>query len=497
MSLSLYARLRHRYGPRPTDVSRRALMKTSLAAGAGLLLSSGCSAPSRRVTPAGHGKRVAIVGAGFAGLACAHELRAAGYDVRLFEARTRLGGRVLSFRDLVPGKTVEGGGELIGRNHPTWLAYADRFGLSFLDVTDDESLDYPVMLNGKHLDHAAAKALYEDMDKAFLRMVADARAVDADRPWLTPAAAALDRRPTSAWVESLACSPLCRHAVATLMTANNGVPADGQSYLGNLAQVKGGGLEDYFTESESLRCRGGNQQLALKLAEAVGHRRISLGTPVRAIDVRDDRVVLTTDGDDVTEADDVVLAIPPALWRRIRINPELPPGLAPQLGASVKYLLATREPFWQGLNLSPWALTDGDVHLTWDATDGQPGPGACLTAFSSAASAERCRAAVLPFDRNARYLYELCKLYPGLRDQVTATRFMDWPGTPWTQAGYACPAPGQVTAQGPILHAGLGRLHFAGEHTCYAFVGYMEGALRSGVTLARRLAQRDALVKAL
>jgi monoamine oxidase len=45
---------------------------------------------------------------------------------------------------------------------------------------------------------------------------------------------------------------------------------------------------------------------------------------------------------------------------------------------------------------------------------------------------------------------------------------------------------------GPILHAGLGRLHFAGEHACYKFVGYMEGALNSGVSVAKRIAARDA-----
>ena len=38
-------------------------------------------------------------------------------------------------------------------------------------------------------------------------------------------------------------------------------------------------------------------------------------------------------------------------------------------------------------------------------------------------------------------------------------------------------------------------MHFAGEHTCYAFVGYMEGALNSGASLARRLAQRDGVAK--
>jgi monoamine oxidase len=52
-----------------------------------------------------------------------------------------------------------------------------------------------------------------------------------------------------------------------------------------------------------------------------------------------------------------------------------------------------------------------------------------------------------------------------------------------------------VTTQGPTLYEGIGRLHFAGEHTSYAFMGYMEGALHSGAAVARRLAARDGLVK--
>ena len=71
-------------------------------------------------------------------------------------------------------------------------------------------------------------------------------------------------------------------------------------------------------------------------------------------------------------------------------------------------------------------------------------------------------------------------------------RFMNWPNEMWTGAGYSFPSPGQVTAVGPLLQRGLGRLHFAGEHACYKFVGYMEGALNSGVSLAAEMAARDA-----
>jgi monoamine oxidase len=72
---------------------------------------------------------------------------------------------------------------------------------------------------------------------------------------------------------------------------------------------------------------------------------------------------------------------------------------------------------------------------------------------------------------------------------------MDWPGDTWAKASYAFPAPGQVTAQGPTLYDGVGRLHFSGEYTSYAFMGYMEGALNSGAAVAKRIATTDGVIK--
>ena len=37
------------------------------------------------------------------------------------------------------------------------------------------------------------------------------------------------------------------------------------------------------------------------------------------------------------------------------------------------------------------------------------------------------------------------------------------------------------------------KIHFVGEHTCYAFTGYVEGALQSGYRLARKLIFRDGI----
>ncbi|HKB37511.1 MAG TPA: NAD(P)/FAD-dependent oxidoreductase [Gemmataceae bacterium] len=486
---SLYSLLNARFG-RPVSLEdRRRALKITLAASAGLLLSGPAYAFSRRA-----GKRVVVVGGGFSGLACGHELSAAGYDVTVLEARNRLGGRILSFKDFINGRNIEGGGELIGSNHPAWVAYAKKFDLEFLDVSEDEGLDLPIVLNGKLLSMEDSKKLWDDLEAAHAFMNEDAKAVDEDEPWKTPNAAVLDRRSLKDWIDGLQVSDTCKIGLAIENAANNGQAVDKQSYLGQLAQIKGGGIEKYWTDSEVYRCKGGNQQLAFKLAETLKDRVI-LGLPVTAIAPKGDGAVVTCKDGRTLECDDVVLAIPPTTWKKIDLKGGIPGALSPQMGINVKYLSHVKRRFWADKKLSQYGLTDADVAMTWDGTDGQEGDApACLSVFAGGPAAERARARDAD-GRKAEYAKELEMLFPGYGENVVDTRFMDWPSEQWTGAGYSFPAPGQVTTVGPLLARGLGRIHFAGEHCCYKFVGYMEGALQSGIAVAKRLSTRDGLVK--
>lgn len=485
---NIYSQLHRRYGKKD-GISRREMIRRSLAAAGALLISDRVGF----ALPQGSSGRVVVIGAGFSGLAAAYELGRAGYDVTVVEARNRVGGRVISFSDLVPGRHIEGGGELIGSNHPAWVGYAKQFGLEFLDVGEEDA-EFPIVLNGKRLTADESEALWEEMEKAFATIYADAAKVDADRPWTAPNAEALDRRTLASWIDGIDTTPVGKAALHTMMTADNGVVTDWQSYLANLAMVKGGGLEKYWTDSEVFRCRGGNQQLATKLASAIGAGKVRTRMPVRALDVTDTTVRVTLADGTTLEAEHVVLTAPPSTWNRIAIDPALPPGLIPQMGTNVKFLLGLNGPVWRKTELAPDLFSDGPVNMTWHGTEGQKGAGEGLVAFSGGPSAEICR------DWGARrvenYLTELGTVYKGIRASYTGkARFMDWPGDAWTKASYSFPAPGQVTAQGPTLHDGIGRLHFAGEYASYAFMGFMEGALHSGAAVAKRIATKDGVIK--
>ncbi|MEZ6015804.1 MAG: NAD(P)/FAD-dependent oxidoreductase [Planctomycetota bacterium] len=495
MTRSLYRRL-SRSVTQPAELASRRQFLAASSAALGATLLSSCNLPGRRYGPST--KRVVVVGGGFAGLAAAYELEAAGYDVTLVEASSKVGGRVRTTTEFVPGRVVEVGAELIGSNHPTWMTYKDRFGLEMLELSESETWEQPVLLDGQRLTREDAAALLGEMDEVFNANIGPlADTVNADEPWLTPDAKALDQRTTAEWIAGLECSDRCKRALTIEFTSNNGQDTTRQSFLGNLAQVKGHGTaESYRDESEVYRCLGGNQQLAFKLADTLKSK--VLGLPVRTIDYAQKSVVVTCNDGRTIECDDVVLAVPPSVWSRIDFKPGLPASLTPQMGLNVKWFAQLKSRFWQASEQEQYALNDGMVHMTWDGTDEQGGgeDDIVFVAFSGGPSAARARA-LRGAEQKEAYVRELEALYPGFRAALSGkTFFMDWPGEAWAQASYSFPAPGQVTSHGPVMHQGLaGRLHFAGEHTSYRFVGYMEGALYSGAYLARRMAIRDGLVK--
>lgn len=506
MSRSMYSILNARYGKVASPMERRQFLKATLAASAGLLLST---TPGLARLGRDSKKRIVVIGAGFSGLACAHELHAAGYDVTVLEARNRIGGRVLSFNaanknEYIKGRNIEGGAELIGSNHPAWVNYAEKFKLEWLDVTEDEGeAQFPVVIDGKLLSYEEGGKLWEELDASLNKFNELAASVPEDEPWTAPGAAGLDAQNTAAWIEKLDVSPLCKRAMWINQTSDNGQDAGKQSLLGQLACIKGGGLEKYWKESEVYRCKGGNDQLSRLLAAGLGSGRLTLELPATEIAVKGQNVVVTARDGRTIECDDVVLAVPPPTWKKISFNPALPGAMNPQMGLNTKWLAHVKSRFWEKNDpkLSQYALSDGLVQQTWDATDAQgavddSNGGACMTGFSGGPMVEKALA-MGKEEREAAFSAQYEVFYPGFKDHKVATRYMNWPKEDWTGASYSFPAPGQVTTVGPLMaraHMG-GKLHIAGEHTCYKFVGYMEGALSSGVAVAKRLAKRDGVAK--
>jgi monoamine oxidase len=402
-------------------------------------------------------------------------------------------------KDFIDGAVVEKGGEFIGLNHPHWQAYAELFDLSlreWLEASDE--LAYPLLMDGELVSDDAAEVIYGEMDAMIAQITEEARAIDVERPWMSPDAEALDAMSVVDRLALFDVSELGRRFFATTLSTPVGVPADQMSYLAVLVNVKAGGLEAYWTDSETHVCVGGSQSLAERLADEIGRSYVHLGRDVAAIRIDGGAVTVECLDGSVFEGDDVILAIPPSTWARLDIAPALPADLAPQMGLVTKYFAKVDSRFWEPDAVSEFAQSNGPVSSTWDATNSQTGLSQfAFVAFSGGEAAAACQQAAAG-DADAFYATEIGKLYPQFGDHFVEGTFVDWSKEIHTNAGYSFPSPGQVTELYPRLLGGphAGRLHFAGEHMSLAFNGFMEGALESGARVAADLAGRDGLVAA-
>jgi monoamine oxidase len=387
--------------------------------------------------------RVAVVGAGLAGLAAADELLRSGAEVVVLEARDRVGGRVWS-RELENGAVVEMGAEFILPGNDLLRETAGRLGLELADKG---------MRYGRREPRGGAPV--------------DPAALESALAGLEGALAQLGDRELSAGelLDGLDIDPAAREAI----TAR--VEVSAAASLSDVEARALGGVA-HIDDEPSPSVAGGNQRLASGLAAGLGDA-VELGSPVRAIHWGDERVTVGTDGGEV-EADGCVIAVPGSVLGAIAFEPALPDELAAAIasvgyGRAAKLFVPLRAPAPASAVLSV-----PERYWTWTATDGSGEVQPVVSAFAgSPAALDGLRVR----DGGDRWVRSLAALRPDLdldpEDSVLST----WDDDQWVGAAYSVRVPDAVTT---ALTRRWGALAFAGEHTAGEYHGLMEGALRSG-----------------
>jgi len=430
---------------------------------------------------------VAIVGAGFAGCAAAFVADLLGFEVTVYEASGRVGGRVRSSQTVVSGRILELGAELIGLNHPVCIAAADLLGFALSVVTPEDDyagawLQSPLILGGQSYDQQAQAQLYDGAQTVYDDWIEAAAIVtDPWAPWLAPNAPALDAQSLAQNIPAGTPADVAAF-IAVDFELNNTTPIAGQSWLANLAQIQAGGGEDFFDDTEVFRCAAGNQSLAVGL---LGELPLVPQT-VSAIDTTAaEGVMLTADGQAAGPFDYVIVATSVAMWPSLQVDGGAFPYSGVDNGPAIKYLAPVDTRFWIQELLAPTGTFD-QLGMTWEGTDNQADTaGFDLTVFAGGEAAE---SAIANGGTDAYFARLVSELYPGFPS--THGTFMNWRAEPTIQTGYSCPGPGQVVgAQQSYVAPHNGRLFVAGEHTSPAWFGFMEGALESGIAAVARMAQ--------
>ena len=433
---------------------------------------------------------VIVLGAGLAGLSAARDLAASGVDVRVLEARGRVGGRVEQ-TELADGRLVQLGGEVVGPSHTAYSRLVDELGLTlvpaFAGLPGD---DVWVLADGRVSGEGIAwfsdddRRSYDAAERSFGDLV---RTVDPENPWSHPDAERLDRLSVGQWLREVGATPNVVRARDIAMLALAAESVERTSLLSDLRKEAAVGSTSFYDYDvwEVSRVGEGSATVALRMADELGHR-ITLGAVVERVSLSTQGcTVLLASGERYT-AGAIISTIPAGPLRSIRID-----GLSDARRDSLdrqrhaltsKVTAAYSDSFWaaDGLNGTAYAEV-GMLGGTWVQRDG---------ILSALVPPERQSAflATSPDRLHGELLDELAAAFGPRAREVQHLAVRRWAIDPFTLGYITSWRPGDVMGVGPLHGTHEPPFYVAGSDQWVC--GYMEGAVRTGrAAAAAALAQ--------
>ena len=468
--------------------------------------------------------RVAIIGAGIAGLSAALALHDRGISSVVYEAQTRIGGRMHSERAFWgDGQVSEYGGELIDTAHTTIRALVKRFGLPLADVLAGvpAACEQTIFENGTYYPE---RDLYADF-RAFYPIISG-HVRDAGFATTfahsTPTGRALDAMSLATYIERFvpggSKSRLGQY-VLLQYTSEYGIDAHRQSAL-NMVYWLGrqdtydpatGAFVTLGPSDERYHIVGGNDRLPHAIANALPPETVRTRYRLEAIARRPGgRVSLsfaTPTGGACALVDAAIVTVPFSVLRHLDLGEahfdarKMRAIRELGYGDHSKLIVEFDTRFWRERGAWPGHSSgdltyDGSFIQTWEATRAQPGATGMLVDFASAAGSARLGPRA-PYTTSATpstalaaraFVADLERPYPGAQKHFTGKATLSHlTSDPFARGSYSGWLAGQYTAFSGYERVRQGNVHFAGEHCSVPYQGFMEGAAREGIRAAHEV----------
>ena len=464
--------------PSPMMYSRRDFIRQSAQ-----FVALGSTAPLW--VPARTAPRIAIIGAGLAGLTSAYYLEKAGYKSVLYESAERVGGRISSAKDmLAPGIVTEMGGEFIDSNHTDVRKLCEMLHLGFWDTKTAEEkrligTDY--FLKGQRLHERDLITAFKPFAERIRR---DSASIPDSLDPTHPKLIALDKLSIDEYLHKIGVDGPLYDLLTAAFTSELGIASGNQSSLNLLVVINTDsrkGFEVYGESDERYKVIGGNEQIVIKLRQRL-KSPVELGYHLEQIASKGSAYELSfTNGRQII-ADFIIMTLPFSVLREVDMAVQMPDRKRRCInelgyGTQSKLFIGVSERLWRSQGYSGYVLSD-HIHNGWDSSQmqlGNTGQGG----YSLFLGDEKGKS--LRLDQFDQYVDGCEQVYPGFRQRINGKKgIANWSQNPRTKGAYACYKTGQYASIGGEEAKPIDRIFFAGEHCSQEFQGFMNGSAETG-----------------
>jgi monoamine oxidase len=422
---------------------------------------------------------VVVVGAGIAGLSAARELQNSGASVAVLEARDRIGGRAHTVPGL-EGQSIDLGAQFIGDSQKRISALVDEAGLTRVKPFDKGAgLFFTDPRKGaqrvagdslplnklQQIDALLAQRKLDRLPKTGSARIERLKQISALQLLQEVAISTKTSEILCQILEPEICYPLSKISafeVMSLINSMGGAASDAESAGWFLKEGVGGLLA----------------HLAKDLKSA-----IHLSTRVQSIHRKQATFEIESPRGKFS-AKDVIVAVPPQLYKGLGIYDHLPKSFADEFdlirpGSAIKTILVFSKPWWRESGLTGKSISSyGQFNATMDSSpvDGSLG---VLTLFSTSTSGLLLGSVESESERVALALKWLEGFNSGPIPEPLLAKSVNWNAEPFSQGGYS--AVRTLGSKIPIAELFESRdgLHFAGTESATEWRSFMEGALQS------------------